>query len=82
MRDKGVLRAHQRVLVDGTEGAQQEGVITSGTFSPSLGYSIALARVPINVGSQCQVEIRKKWVTVDVVKPVFVRNGQGCISSY
>lgn len=84
MRDKGVLRAHQRVLVIDEKGAELEGEITSGTFSPTLGYSIALARVPrllsTVTGAQCQVEIRKKLVTVDVVKPSFVRNGESLIA--
>ena len=71
MRSKGVLRAHQRVICDAGEGE-----ITSGTFSPSLGYSIALARVPANIGSQCQVEIRKQCVSVEVVKPCFVKQGK------
>ena len=40
----GVLRSHQHVRSD-----RGEGEITSGTFSPTLGASIALARVPIGV---------------------------------
>ena len=40
-------------------GETREGVITSGSFSPTLGYSIALARVPRDIGEQAQVEIRK-----------------------
>jgi len=76
MKAKGVLRAGQSVIVsDGCSGSL-DGVITSGTFSPSLGYSIALARVPSSTGSQCQVNVRNKWVTVDVVKPCFVRAGK------
>ncbi|MCC5879715.1 MAG: glycine cleavage system aminomethyltransferase GcvT [Idiomarina sp.] len=74
MEDKGVLRAGLKVTVDGGEG-----VITSGTFSPTLGYSIALARVPQPVGETAQVEMRKKMVTVKVVKPSFVRNGQAVV---
>ncbi len=73
LRERGVMRAEQLVSVDGSE---QKGVITSGTFSPSLGYSIALARVPANIGSQCHVEMRGKQVLVDVVAPNFVRNGK------
>jgi len=73
LETRGVLRAHQTVLVEGTE---QTGEITSGTFSPTLGYSVALARVPVCVGEQAQVLIRNKPVAVKVVKPVFVRNGQ------
>ena len=74
MEDKGVLRHGLKVIVDGGEG-----VITSGTFSPSLGFSIAMARVPANVGDTAQVEMRKKQVTVKVVKPAFVRNGQSVL---
>jgi len=71
---KGVLRAGSKVIVDGGEG-----VITSGTFSPTLGFSVALARVPKSVGETAQVEMRKKLVDVKVVKPSFVRNGKSII---
>ncbi|GAA5525200.1 aminomethyltransferase [Microbulbifer aestuariivivens] len=76
LEERGVLRADQPVVVDGTE---ERGIITSGTFSPTLGYSIALARVPVTVGDSAQVEIRKKLVPVKVVKPSFVRNGKSVI---
>jgi aminomethyltransferase len=71
LEEKGVLRTGQKVLVNG-----EAGVITSGTFSPTLGYSIAMARVPNTIGASCEVEMRKKMVTVKVVKPSFVRNGE------
>lgn len=71
MTDKGVLRAGQKVVVEGGEG-----VITSGTFSPTLGHSIALARVPASTGDTAEVEMRKKSVKVDVIKPCFVRLGK------
>jgi aminomethyltransferase len=72
LEDKGVLRNHQKVLVagDGT------GEITSGSFSPTLGRSIALARVPPATSERCQVEVRGKLLSARVVKPPFVRNGQ------
>jgi aminomethyltransferase len=76
LRERGVLRAEQVVSVDGSD---EKGIITSGTFSPSLGYSIALARVPRSIGSHCQVEMRGKQVTVEVVAPNFVRNGKAVI---
>jgi len=73
MEAKGVLRGHQKVIVSGTE---ETGEITSGTFSPTLGYSIALARVPSTIGDTALVEMRNKQVEVKVVKPSFVRHGQ------
>jgi aminomethyltransferase len=76
LRERGVLRAEQIVTA---ENIAPKGVITSGTFSPSLGYSIALARVPVAIGNQCQVEMRGKQVTVDVVPPNFVRHGKALI---
>lgn len=75
MKEKGVLRHGQKVVV-----GSEEGVITSGTFSPTLGFSIALARVPANIGETAEVEIRKKLVTVSVVKPSFVRQGKSVLA--
>jgi len=72
LEERGVLRGHQKVIVEGLG----EGEITSGTFSPTLGYSIAVARVPAGTGDTCSVEMRKKLQTVQVVKPPFVRNGK------
>ena len=72
LQDKGVLRNHQRVVVPGAG----EGEITSGSFSPTLGRSIALARVPAATGESCQVEIRGRLLAAKVVKPPFVRNGK------
>jgi aminomethyltransferase len=74
MREKGVLRAGQKVTVAGGEG-----IITSGTFSPTLGHSVALARVASSVTDHAEVEMRKKWVKVEVVKPSFVRNGKSVL---
>lgn len=72
LEDRGVLRAHQKVFA-----AQGEGEITSGTFSPTLQQSIALARLPSGVvpGDRVQVEIRDKRLTARVVRPLFVRHG-------
>jgi aminomethyltransferase len=72
LEDKGVLRNHQRVVVEGVG----EGEITSGSFSPTLGRSIALARVPAATGDRCQVEVRGKLLSARVVRPPFVRNGK------
>ncbi len=81
LEGRGILRGHQKVIVldDNAEavgGEAGEGEITSGTFSPSLQQSIALARVPVGIGRECKVEIRGKLLDATVVKPVFVRDGQ------
>lgn len=70
--ERGVLRAHQLVKVAGIG----EGEITSGTFSPTLGKSIALARVPATTADRAEVEIRGKCYPVRVVQPNFVRQGK------
>ncbi len=75
LEDRGVLRSHQKVVVE-HDGKQLEGEITSGSFSPSLQKSIALARVPVEIGDSCGVDIRGKILKAKVVKPVFVRDGQ------
>ena len=75
MESKGVLRDHQKVIVNGLEA----GEITSGSFSPTLGMSIAFARVPKGTSEHAKVDIRGKHVNVKVVKPPFVRNGKACI---
>ena len=75
LEDKGVLRGHQKVMIDG----EAAGEITSGTFSPTLKQSVALARVPASIGDTCQVEIRGKLLKARVVKPVFVRDGKSCL---
>jgi aminomethyltransferase len=72
LEGRGVLRGHQKVVVENVG----EGEITSGTFSPTLKQSIALARVPSQTGDLCQVEIRDKLLSARVVKPVFVRDGK------
>jgi len=75
LEERGVLRAHQAVRVEGAG----VGEITSGSFSPTLGKSIALARVPKATLERAEVEIRGKWCPVRVVKPAFVRGGKALI---
>ena len=72
LEDKGILRGHQKVIVENSG----EGETTSGTFSPTLKQSIAFARVPKQAGDHCQVEIRGKLLNARIVKPVFVRDGE------
>lgn len=70
LEQRGVLRAGQKLVTD-----KGEGVITSGSFSPTLKHSIALARIPVNSES-CQVDIRGTLTPVRIVKPNFVRFGK------
>ena len=51
-------------------------MITSGSFSPTLGFSISLARVPAGIGEQAIVQIRNREMPVKVTKPGFVRAGK------
>jgi len=92
LEERGVLRSHQKVVVavtarDGAAGdpaappradatAPRTGEVTSGTFSPTMNRSIALARVPSGAASSVQVEIRGKMHAARIVKPPFVRHGK------
>lgn len=77
--DKGVLRHGQTVHTP-----LGPGLITSGSYAPTVGKSIALARVPTGapamstdfLGATLEVEIRGKRHPVRVVKPPFVRAGR------
>jgi len=72
----GVLRAHQRV-----DCGNGHGEITSGTFSPTLARSIALARVPATVrpNDSVRVTVRERALAARVVKPPFVRHGRSLV---
>jgi aminomethyltransferase len=72
LEERGVLRSHQKVA--------PAGEVTSGTFSPTLNRSIALARVPRTASASVQVEIRGKLHAARIVKPPFVRYGKALIS--
>jgi len=76
MTEKGVLRNGLPVRFTDEQGQLQQGIITSGSFSPTLGCSIALARVPAGIGEQAIVEIRNREMPVKVTKPIFVRAGK------
>lgn len=73
LEDRGVMRDGYRVIGEGGEG-----VITSGSFSPTLERSIALARVPLSMhaGQLATVEVRDKRLAARVCKPAFVANGR------
>jgi aminomethyltransferase len=73
LQGRGVLRPGQRVVTDAGEG-----VVTSGSYSPTLQGAIAFARVPRAVSGSCQVDIRGKLLDCNIVRPPFARNGTVC----
>jgi aminomethyltransferase len=76
LQERGVMRSHMKVHTP-----LGIGETTSGTFSPTLNQSIALARIPAGIenGSEVEVEIRDKKLKAKVVKPSFVRHGQSLL---
>ena len=75
LEGRGVLRNHQRVVVDDVG----DGEVTSGGFSPTLGRSIALARLPAGDYDRARVDVRGKLLDVRLVTPPFVRHGKARI---
>ncbi|ALE52234.1 glycine cleavage system protein T [Candidatus Thioglobus autotrophicus] len=71
LEGKGVIRDHQKVVT-----SVGDGEVTSGSFSPTMGKAIALARVPMGATGSCEIEMRNKLVSAKIVKPPFVRNGK------
>jgi aminomethyltransferase len=73
LRDRGVLRSHLEVTT-----ARGPGLTTSGGFAPTLGGSIALARLPAGVvpGDEVSVDLRGRAVIAAVCRPPFVRHGK------
>jgi aminomethyltransferase len=78
LEEKGVMRTGCRVrLHDGSEG-----VITSGTFSPTLQKSIAFARLPNHFKETVDVLIRDAWHAALVTKTRFVRQGVSVVTPW
>ena len=73
LEDRGVLRHGQKVIT-----GNGEGLLTSGSYSPTLERAIGLARVPVGTSDACQVDIRGRLLNARVVRPPFVRNGKAC----
>lgn len=80
LESRGVLREGMEVSIeDAANPSAQKGVITSGTFSPTLKQSIAIARIPADVSDSATVQVdlrgKGKFVELRVIKLPFVRNG-------
>jgi aminomethyltransferase len=74
LEERGIIRRHQAVSTD-----RGRGETTSGGFGPTLGRSIALARVPAGSAGRVSVDIRGKPVAARIVKTPFVRHGRALI---
>jgi len=68
--DRGIPRPDMKVLFEGAE----VGIVTSGTFSPSLKCGIALALVNSNfkVGQLLELDVRGRTSAVEIVKLPFM----------
>jgi len=71
LHQKGILRRGQQLRL--AQGAAPDGIMTSGSFSPTLGLSIGLARVPVDAGDRAQVDRRGKWLEVELTRPNILR---------
>lgn len=68
--DRGIPRPEMQVLNDG----EVVGVVTSGTFSPSLKVGIALALIDsrFKIGQQLDIDVRGRSSKVEIVKLPFM----------
>lgn len=79
LQQVGLVLAGGGILRDGMEvimPSGAKGVITSGSFSPTLKQSVAMARVPKESAASAQVIIRGNPVQVRLLPLPFVRHGQ------
>lgn len=75
LRLEGRQPARDGAIVSDLEG-RRIGVVTSGNFSPTLGYAIAFAFIDsgtVELGDQVTCEVRGKTLAAEVVKPPFFR---------
>ena len=71
---KGIRLMEKGVMRPGAEVQTSDGlgVVTSGSFSPTLGYSIGLAYVPATAKGQVHVIIRGSPRSASIVSPRFL----------
>ena len=72
--ERTILRQGQKLYLD--EKKELEGVVTSGTYSPTLKKPIALARLPRNKKKLCFTEARGKLIQARIGSPKFVDQGK------
>ena len=74
LEERSILRQGQEVYFD--ENKALKGLVTSGTYSPTLGKPIAMARVPKFSENTCFAEVRGKKVFAKIGTPKFVKEGK------
>lgn len=82
LEGRGVIRAGQAVRAAGDKDDNPEhafGRVTSGGFAPTLGRSIAFARVPEHCAEMVEVNMRNRWLSARVVAYPFVRKGKPAV---
>ena len=72
--DRSIVRSHQVIYFD--ESKELKGFVTSGSYSPTLKKSIALARIPPSSSETCMAEVRGKTIKASIGEPRFVREGK------
>ena len=72
-KDRGIPRAGMNVM---TGDGKVVGIVTSGTFSPTLKQGIALALIStdISLGDELTIDVRGRVSKVEVVKTPFVES--------
>ena len=71
--DKCIVRSNQEIFFD--ERKKKKGIVTSGTYSPTLKKSIALARIEPSDREKCFTEIRGKIFSAAIGQPRFIKRG-------
>ena len=71
LQDRGVMRHGMKVVTNAGEGE-----VRSGIFSPTLGYSIGLARVPRAATGDVGILVRGRERRGRIVRPPFIKKGK------
>ena len=74
LTDKGFPRAGYPIVHDGVA----VGTLTSGTVSPTLGYGVAMGRVPVELaaaGTEISIDVRGKLVAAVIERLPFYTEG-------
>ena len=72
--EKSIIRDEQEIYFD--KEKKIKGLVTSGSYSPTLKKSIALARMPFTKSKTCTAETRGKIIKASIGTPRFVKEGK------